>query len=233
MYQTYACARCGFVNPTHARACAECGTPNPHPSPFLPPPPNAIGTPGAPAGSGGPNVAKWLIGLGALGCGGIVVIGVLAAIAIPKFAGVSKRAKEMEARPVLRYVQTLQNDHHAEHGTYTADLAAMGLTEAPGFGMKYFTISVSEASTSDLCVDAIPNDAGRMADLRTFSMDEAGVIYEGPMCQVPLVDDYGAGSTVYDEPAPAWEETDTTALPMDGAPADEGKPDPASKAPKP
>jgi Tfp pilus assembly protein PilE len=230
MYQTYACARCGFVNPTHARACAECGTANPAPSPFLPPPPNAVGT----GGIDGGTVAKWVIGLVAVGFVGVVLIGIVAAIAIPKFAGVSKSAKEAEARGTLSYMHSLQDSYRQLHGAYQANLDdpedAGHFSGGPGYGAKYYHLSISEASDAELCIDAMPNELGAAARIRAFSMDEAGVLYDGSGCSgVPE----NAGAFPVDESyedgaVPAWEGADDTAVVA--PPVDEK---PAAKMPKP
>jgi prepilin-type N-terminal cleavage/methylation domain-containing protein len=47
----------------------------------------------------------------------IVIIGILAALALPRFTGVTTKAKLSEFKPVLRQAVTLYNSYHEEHET--------------------------------------------------------------------------------------------------------------------
>ena len=51
----------------------------------------------------------------------VVIIGILAAIAIPKFGAASDRAKEKEADGILKQMYTLQSAYFAQHGEYADD----------------------------------------------------------------------------------------------------------------
>jgi prepilin-type N-terminal cleavage/methylation domain-containing protein len=48
----------------------------------------------------------------------IVIIGILASLAIPRFMGVSDKAKLSEFKPVLKQAVTLYNAYFQEHETY-------------------------------------------------------------------------------------------------------------------
>ena len=48
----------------------------------------------------------------------IVVIGILAGLAIPRFMGVTTKAKLSEFKPVLKQAIVLYNAYHEEHETY-------------------------------------------------------------------------------------------------------------------
>jgi prepilin-type N-terminal cleavage/methylation domain-containing protein len=48
----------------------------------------------------------------------LVVIGILAALAIPRFTGVTTKAKLSEFKPVLKQAITLYNAYYEEHETY-------------------------------------------------------------------------------------------------------------------
>lgn len=52
----------------------------------------------------------------------VVIIGILAAIAIPKFNQVSKNAKQAEAGPVLKQICTLALTYKDQKGTDATDL---------------------------------------------------------------------------------------------------------------
>jgi prepilin-type N-terminal cleavage/methylation domain-containing protein len=55
----------------------------------------------------------------------VVIIGILAALAIPRFSNASDRAKEKEADGILKQIYTIQEVHHAANGGFTADVAAL------------------------------------------------------------------------------------------------------------
>ena len=57
----------------------------------------------------------------------VVIIGILAAIAIPKFNAVSRNAKQAEAGPVMKQICTLAATYEDQYGS-----AASGLTGATG-----------------------------------------------------------------------------------------------------
>ena len=48
----------------------------------------------------------------------LVIIGILASIAIPKYMGISDKAKLSEFKPVLKQAITLYNAYSQEHDTY-------------------------------------------------------------------------------------------------------------------
>lgn len=48
----------------------------------------------------------------------LVIIGILAGLAIPRFVGATSRAKQVEAKQVLRQIYTMQVSHRIEHDTY-------------------------------------------------------------------------------------------------------------------
>ena len=71
----------------------------------------------------------------------VVIIGILAAIAIPKFNAVSKSAKQAEAAPVMKQICALALTYEDQKGADAAsltDLANVGWT-APS--AKYFSFS--------------------------------------------------------------------------------------------
>lgn len=70
----------------------------------------------------------------------VVIIGILAAIAIPKFSNVSKSAKEAEAGPVLKQICTLRGTYYERFDAYPAsiaDLAQVGWDNTATW--KYYT----------------------------------------------------------------------------------------------
>ncbi len=96
----------------------------------------------------------------------VVIIGILAAIAIPKFSNVSKSAKQSEAEPTLKQIASLQESYFQKNDTYQAAIASLTGFEDPG--AQYFTFSVSTGSTTKMCAVATPNAKGTAAGLTTM-----------------------------------------------------------------
>src|SRR5687768_12851057 len=95
----------------------------------------------------------------------VVIIGILAAIAIPRFTQVSQGAKEAEAGPVLKQMCSLANAAEMKNGTQPATLAAL---VAEGFddpGAKYYDFDFVTGDAS-----ATP-DAVTGAGLASYSLD--------------------------------------------------------------
>jgi prepilin-type N-terminal cleavage/methylation domain-containing protein len=86
----------------------------------------------------------------------VVIIGILAAIAIPKFSQASDRAKEKEADGIIKQVYTLQSTYSAQHGVFAtsvAELETVGF-EAPAAGsLKNYTFNTA-VDTDPYCLTA-------------------------------------------------------------------------------
>ena len=70
----------------------------------------------------------------------VVIIGILAAIAIPKFSSTREKAFLASMKSDLRNLATLQDIYHNSNYSYTTDIAAVGLIESDGI-----TVTISEA----------------------------------------------------------------------------------------
>jgi prepilin-type N-terminal cleavage/methylation domain-containing protein len=73
----------------------------------------------------------------------VVIIGILAAIAIPKFAATKDKAKLASVRSDLRNIMTAQEAYYIDYATYTSSLSSTIFQAAPGN-----TVVVSGTSTS-------------------------------------------------------------------------------------
>lgn len=71
----------------------------------------------------------------------VVIIGILAAIAIPKFSSTRERAFVSTLKGDLRNLASLQEVYHNANFTYSADLDSLGFTES-----DQVTVSVAEAT---------------------------------------------------------------------------------------
>lgn len=87
----------------------------------------------------------------------VVIIGILAAIAIPKFSNASARSKEKEAEVILKQVYTMQETYKAEKGEYATTVAQLETVgfEAPADGsVKNYTWADDASITDGACLAA-------------------------------------------------------------------------------
>jgi len=102
----------------------------------------------------------------------VVIIGILAALAIPRFMQATVKAKESEAKTVLKQVFSLERVYRQENGTYTQVLADIGFLQPTNSKYVY---AVSAAGANTFTATATPD--GTDADLTTtWSINEDGTI---------------------------------------------------------
>lgn len=111
----------------------------------------------------------------------VVIIGILASIAMPKFAGASRAAKESEAVPVLKQILTLQERYKATTGSYSTDMALLEGGSTIGDAANYYTFTVS-AHASGFCAVASLNAAGTRAGLTPRSLDATNQLFRSTTC---------------------------------------------------
>ncbi|MCA9733970.1 MAG: prepilin-type N-terminal cleavage/methylation domain-containing protein [Deferribacteres bacterium] len=87
----------------------------------------------------------------------IVIIGILAALTIPKFMNVTTSAKMTEAKLLLKQVYNLQKAYYMENDVYAQDLQYIGFeqdkTKTEGGNARYI-ISIESATDAEFKVNA-------------------------------------------------------------------------------
>ncbi|HEV2148956.1 MAG TPA: type II secretion system protein [Longimicrobiaceae bacterium] len=102
----------------------------------------------------------------------VVIAGILAAIAIPKFLGISHAAKESEAEPILKQVYTLQLRHKQKSDDFASRFMDLeGSAEPVGTARHYDFRITGDASTFTVC--ATPRS---IPELRSFRIDDTRTI---------------------------------------------------------
>ncbi|HOF17598.1 MAG TPA: type IV pilin protein [Phycisphaerae bacterium] len=81
----------------------------------------------------------------------VVIIGVLAAFAVPRFLASVERSKAAEAFNYLSSVQAAQERYHARQGEYASDLAELDIKMASS---KYFTVGTPAAGSTGSLEDS-------------------------------------------------------------------------------
>jgi prepilin-type N-terminal cleavage/methylation domain-containing protein len=101
----------------------------------------------------------------------VVIIGILAAIAIPKFTQVSNGAKEAEAEPILKQICSLAQAEEMKSGNFPSDIATLSGWSDPG--AKYY----QTWAISDHSVSAALTDAGNGLRIPTMNCDTKEVTW--------------------------------------------------------
>jgi prepilin-type N-terminal cleavage/methylation domain-containing protein len=91
----------------------------------------------------------------------VVIIGILAALAIPRFMPASSRAKQREALSILKQIYVMQRVYFQETGAYTTDLADLGIVIQANARYDYTILApgasfVATANAPDPGVDDDP-----------------------------------------------------------------------------
>ncbi|MBT8402206.1 MAG: prepilin-type N-terminal cleavage/methylation domain-containing protein [Gemmatimonadetes bacterium] len=73
----------------------------------------------------------------------VIIIGLLAAIAIPKFAATREKSYRSAMMSDLRNLAAAQEVHHTSNYTYTTDATALGFTQSEGV-----TVAIGAADAS-------------------------------------------------------------------------------------
>ena len=101
----------------------------------------------------------------------LLIIGILAAVAVPSYRQYVIRAHRTEAKTALLRLAANQERHYLQNNTYTDDLALLGF----GTGVSdngVYTLSVPIADTTTYQAIAVPTPGGGLSDI-DMSQDEA------------------------------------------------------------
>jgi len=86
----------------------------------------------------------------------IIIIGILAAIAIPAFLNQRQRAVESSMKSDLRVVAQLQDTYLVDYQTYAPDVATLETTLAPDLNLSpNNALTVVSASASAYCLQVV------------------------------------------------------------------------------
>src|SRR4051794_35977307 len=128
----------------------------------------------------GSNTTAIVIAVVAVGFVAMVVIGILAALAIPRFAAATGRAKEKEGEGLLKQAYTLENAYYANNGAYAPTLDELRSVGWEPDSARYYEVEIRLGpAPSSLCLEA---RVKRGADVQPLSMDSAGTLYHDEGC---------------------------------------------------
>lgn len=128
------CRKCGGKLTDGATFCADCGWP----------------VSGVPLpGKGGSGAAGTVVLIIVAGFSFVVVIGIMAAIAIPKFANTKEKAYVAAQKADLRDLATAEESYFVDHKTYSMDFHEMNYTPT-----RTVVIAVTAASAEGWTANA-------------------------------------------------------------------------------
>ena len=110
----------------------------------------------------------------------IVVVGILAALTIPKFTNVTTRAKTTEAKLMLKQVHNLQKAYYLENDIYASTLEAIGFEQerlkTDGGTARYLIELTELADTSFVATATSVIDFDRDGTFNVWSIDREGIL---------------------------------------------------------
>ena len=116
----------------------------------------------------------------------VVIIGILAALAIPRFMQATTKSKQSEAKQILKQIYTMQRAYRQEYNTYGDNGLAFGGGVGGTFGdigvdiqtSALYTYTMTAAIDAFSCVATADLDDDPTVD--TWTITEAGVLANAP-----------------------------------------------------
>lgn len=112
----------------------------------------------------------------------VVIVGILAALAVPRFMRASTKSKQSEAKQMLKQIYTMQRTHRQVHNSYwgagiSASAAAPGTFVPIGIdimptAMYTYTINLADATGFQATATCSTLDDDNTVD--TWTIDEGG-----------------------------------------------------------
>ncbi len=104
----------------------------------------------------------------------VVIIGILAALAIPRFMTASTKSKQSEAKQILKQVYVMERAYFQENGAYTANLATLGIVIQANARYTYTVVVTGAAfvATANAPDPGIDDDATP----DTWTINDAGAL---------------------------------------------------------
>ena len=106
----------------------------------------------------------------------VVIVGILAAIAVPMYTGYMQRARRVDAKTALEQVRASQEMRRAERGSYSTDLTELRTTwGGPGSPSGDYNLSFTgPLSANTFTAQAVPFTARQTPD-GALTIDQNGL----------------------------------------------------------
>jgi type IV pilus assembly protein PilA len=101
----------------------------------------------------------------------VVIIGILAALAIPRFMTASTKSKQSEAKQILKQIYVMERAYFQENGFYTNNLNTLGVEIMAGARYAYTVVVAGPAFTATANAPDPGIDDDPSADTWTINQD--------------------------------------------------------------
>jgi len=103
----------------------------------------------------------------------VVIIGILAALAIPRFMQASMKSKQSEAKGILKQIYTMEHAYRQEHDVYVTDLNTIGVELQPQPPRRYdYVIALNGTGFTATATANLDDDA----TIDTWTIDDGGIL---------------------------------------------------------
>jgi prepilin-type N-terminal cleavage/methylation domain-containing protein len=114
----------------------------------------------------------------------VVIIGILAALAIPRFMAATTKSKQSEAKGILKQIYTMERTYRQQNNTYwgqgtTANAAAPNAFATIGVEITtsaIYTYTITTANSTNLLVTATCSVLDDDATVDTWTINDGGVL---------------------------------------------------------
>lgn len=111
----------------------------------------------------------------------MVIIGILALLALPRFMNVTSQAKMAEAKMALRQVHALQSAYFYEHARYAESVEQLGYEPAPTIsegGTARYQIAVSASGNTYSATATAVEDFDADGTMNVWTVDQTGSVQQ-------------------------------------------------------
>ncbi len=102
-----------------------------------------------------------------------MIVGILAAIAIPIYTNYMQRVRRADAKTALEHLRASQEMFRAERGVYSTNIAQLRTTWGVPASAGDYTINLNSSTATTYVAEAQPNTARQLSDGSLF-IDQDG-----------------------------------------------------------
>jgi len=114
----------------------------------------------------------------------VVIIGILAALAIPRFMAATTKSKQSEVKGILKQIYTMERTHRQQYNTYwgagrTTDSAAPNAFDSIGVELQtnaLYTYTITTADATNLLVTGTCSILDDDATLDVWTINDGGIL---------------------------------------------------------
>ncbi len=106
----------------------------------------------------------------------VVIIGILAALAIPRFMQATVKSKQSEAKQILKQIYTMERAYRQEHGAYTTNLVTLGVEIQADARYSYTIVCADPAADFTATAQATIEDLDDDAVVDEWQIDQTGTL---------------------------------------------------------